>query len=101
MNPEVPPVARRRLVLYLFAILVVIFVPLFLAFWYGHHGPSDDFGRLMAVGKNYYDKGEALKAIESFEKAVTLEPTHPDGLLNLANACLLAGQSEKALKYGE
>ncbi len=55
----------------------------------------------MSVGKNYYDKGEALKAAEAFKKAVELQPTHPEALLNLANACLLAGQSDDALKYAQ
>ena len=97
MNPPEP--AKRRVGLYFVLILAVILTPLFFAFWIGRHsgGAGDDFTRLMNVGKGHYEKGDAAKAIDSFEKAVALQPTHPDALLNLANAYLLAGQSESAI----
>src|SRR5438094_882815 len=55
-----------------------------------------EFVRLMNVGKSLYEKGDAAKAIEAFQKAVTLAPTHPDARLNLANAYLLADQANEA-----
>src|SRR5204863_4238893 len=36
-----------------------------------------------------------------FEKAVALAPTHPDALLNLANAYLLAGQASDAIREAQ
>jgi len=62
---------------------------------------GDDFVRLTNVGKNYYDKGEAEKAVAAFQKALALNPTHPDAHLNLANACLLANQPENALQHAQ
>jgi Flp pilus assembly protein TadD len=58
---------------------------------------SDEFIRQMNVGKNYLDRGEAQKAMAAFDIAVKLSPTHPDGQLNLANACLLASDRDAAL----
>ena len=46
-------------------------------------------------------KGDATKAVDAFQKAVALQPTHADALLNLANACLLAGQSDHALQIAQ
>ena len=60
-----------------------------------------EFARLTNVGKNYYDKGEASKALEAFQQAVALNPTHPDAQLNLANAFLLAGQSDQAVRHAQ
>ena len=62
---------------------------------------EDEFTRLMHVGKNYYDKGEAEKALAAFEKAAVLNPSHPDALLNLANARLLANQPDTAIKAAQ
>src|SRR5262245_33269672 len=61
----------------------------------------DEFTRLTNVGKNYLDKGEAEKALAAFQQALALNPTHPDALLNLANACLRANQPENAIKYAQ
>src|SRR5687768_336322 len=47
---------------------------------------GDEFTRLTNTGKNYYDQGQADKAIASFESALKLRPDHPDAHLNLANA---------------
>jgi Flp pilus assembly protein TadD len=103
MKPEEPDRADRRVAFYFFLLLAVILTPLFFVFWVGTKSgvTGDEFARLMNVGKNYYDKGEGAKAVEAFQKAVELQPTHPDSLLNLANACLLAGQAENALKYAQ
>ncbi len=95
--------ARPGVALYFVVVMALILAPLFLAFWFGKKSgtASDEFDRLMAVGKNYYDKNDAAKAIEPFQKAIQLQPTHTDALLNLANACLLAGQPENALKFAQ
>src|ERR1051325_10127727 len=58
---------------------------------------GDEFLRLSNVGKAQLDRGEAQPALASCEKALALNPNHPDAKLNLANACLLAGENEKAL----
>jgi Tfp pilus assembly protein PilF len=62
-------------------------------------GGADEFARLMNVGKNYYDKGEAARAIGPFQKAVALNPGNLDGQLNLANALLLGGDATNALSH--
>lgn len=58
---------------------------------------EERFAQVMNTGKNYYDQGQAERAVESFEQAVAAYPARIDARLNLANACLLAGQSEAAL----
>src|SRR5947207_8961964 len=63
--------------------------------------PMDDFVRLTNTGKNYYDRGEADKAVGAFEKALALNPAQADAHLNLANAYLLANQTEKALAHAQ
>ncbi|MCI0538873.1 MAG: FG-GAP-like repeat-containing protein [Verrucomicrobiales bacterium] len=60
-------------------------------------GDGNEFVRLMNVGKSLYEKGDAAKAVETFEKAVPLAPTHIDARLNLANAYLLAGRANEAI----
>src|SRR6266542_2361932 len=103
MKPEAPGRSQRRTALYFVVVLAIILAPLFFAFWRWHQGASDgdEFARLMNTGKSHYEKGDATNAIEAFQRAVSLQPTHPDALLNLANACLLAGQSEDAIQYAE
>src|SRR4051812_12988099 len=62
---------------------------------------NDDFSRLTNLGRTYYEKGEAEKAVAPFEQAVRLSPGHPDARLNLANAYLLANQPEKAIQQAQ
>ncbi len=64
-------------------------------------GGGDEFTRVMNTGKNYYDQGQVEKALPLFERAVQLEPSRTDALLNLANASLLANQPEQALARAE
>lgn len=62
---------------------------------------QDEFSRVMNSGKNYYDQGQPTNAIPLFERAVQLQPSQPDALLNLANAYLLTDQPELALRRAE
>ena len=103
MNPVEPDRSQRRIALYFVAVLAVILAPLFFAFWLWRQSPAggDEFARWMNTGKGFYERGEAIKAVDAFQKAVALQPTHPDALLNLANACLLAGQSDHALQIAQ
>jgi len=98
MTPSNAGAGRRRVALYFVLMLALILIPLFLAFWLKLNPGrgTDEFARWMSVGKNYYDKNEPAKAIEPFQKARALQPTHVDAILNLANAHLLAGQPENA-----
>src|ERR1051325_10086519 len=100
MNPVEPNRYRRRIALYCIAALAIVLVPLFFAYWLWQESPAsgDEFARLMKTGKSYYEQGPATNAVEAFQSAVVLQPTHPEALLNLANARLLAGQSEEAIK---
>src|ERR1051325_11106346 len=102
MKPAPPDHLNSRVALYFCGAVVVVLMALAaLAFFYfffaSPQAPSlagaDGFARLMNIGKSYYEQGQATNAIDAFQKAVALEPTDPDPLLNLANACLLAGQS--------
>lgn len=62
---------------------------------------SDEFTRQTNLGKNYYDQGQADRAVGPFEKAAQLRPEHPDAQLNLALACLRANQPQKALHHAQ
>ena len=65
-------------------------------------GTQDDaFIRLMNTGKNYLDQNQADKAIPLFTQAVALAPSRTDAHLNLANAFLVAGQAENALRHAQ
>jgi len=55
----------------------------------------------MNVGKNYYDQGEAERAIDPFRRAVSLQGNSPEAHLNLANAYLLAGDTTNAVVHAE
>ena len=57
---------------------------------------GDDFLRLSNVGKAQLDRGEAAPAAAAFEKALALQPAHPDARLNLANALLAMGDDARA-----
>ncbi|MSU61271.1 MAG: tetratricopeptide repeat protein [Pedosphaera sp.] len=59
---------------------------------------GDEFLSLMNVGRSLYEKGDAAKAVEAFQKAATLDPANTDARLNLANAHLLAGDASSALR---
>ena len=101
MNPsEKKPLSRP--LSFLSALLLAAALP-FLGSCSKTKEPSGEgeFARLTNVGKNYYDKGEANKAREAFQQAVALNPSHPDAQLNLANAFLLASQSDKALQHAQ
>src|SRR5688572_27525164 len=60
---------------------------------------EDEFTRHTNTGKNYYDQGQAEKAVAAFEKAVKLRPENADAHLNVANAYLRANQPQKALEH--
>src|SRR5437660_4342892 len=102
MKPDAPDHAQRRAPLYFFLLAAVVLAALFFVFWFWKQSlAGNEFARLMNTGKGYYEQGQAVKAIEAFQKAVALQPTHPDALLNLANACLLADRSDDAIKFAQ
>lgn len=57
----------------------------------------DDFQKLSAQGRGFYDSGEPAKAVDAFRRAVDLMPTHPDARQNLANALLRANDPAGAV----
>ncbi|MGA1238353.1 MAG: FG-GAP-like repeat-containing protein [Limisphaerales bacterium] len=63
--------------------------------------PAQDFAHWMNVGKNYYDRGEAKRAIDPFTQATQLNPTDADAQLNLANALLLSEDTTNALDHAQ
>jgi tetratricopeptide (TPR) repeat protein len=89
---------RKNILLLLMALVLVGAV--LAGLWFlTRKDSSEEFVRVMNVGKNYYDKGEIQRAIPLFQRAVSLQPTHPDAHLNLANAYLLADQSELTIRH--
>jgi Flp pilus assembly protein TadD len=102
MKPSGTDRSERRTPAYFFIALATALFALFFVFWFRRQSPGgDEFVRLMNTGKGYYEQGEASKAIEAFQKAVALQATHPDALLNLANACLLTDQGENAIQFAQ
>lgn len=60
---------------------------------------SDDaFLQLSNSGRNYYERGDAERAVTFFTQALQLQPANIDAILNLANALLVANRPEEALK---
>src|SRR6185437_10975013 len=102
MKPSGTDHSERRVPAYFFIALAGALFALFFVFWFRRQSSGgDEFARLMNTGKGYYEQGEAARAIDAFQKAVALQPTHPDALLNLANACLLADQGENAVQFAQ
>jgi len=62
---------------------------------------SDEFLRLTNLGKSHLDRGDGVKALESFQQALRLKPTLPDAQLNVANALLLANRPEEAIAQAQ
>ena len=62
---------------------------------------GDSFERAMTAGQGYLEKGDATNAITAYSKAVRLVPESIDARLNLANACLLAGDSPGVIRECE
>jgi len=58
--------------------------------------PAEDFERLMASGRGYLEKGDGANAAKFYQQAVKAAPESIDARLNLANAFLLANDSESA-----
>ncbi|MBI2948068.1 MAG: tetratricopeptide repeat protein, partial [Verrucomicrobia bacterium] len=101
MITQSPPNTGPRRPMHLLQLLVLLSILAGFASCRMKQSAEDEFTNFMNVGKNYYDKGDAEKAIDAFAKAVTSNPTHPDAHLNLANAYLLAGQGTNAVRHAE
>jgi Flp pilus assembly protein TadD len=67
----------------------------------GPAGLSDQFLSLMNAGKNYLDQGDATNALAIYRKAQAIVPNDVDLRLNLANACLLSGAAEEAVREAD
>ncbi len=85
----------------LWLVVLVLALGVTLSLRFGAVGREPEFVRVMNTGKNYYDQGEATKAIPLFRRAVELEPGRPEAHLNLANAYLLANEPERALSEAQ
>ncbi|MCS1407804.1 MAG: TPR repeat-containing protein YrrB [Verrucomicrobia subdivision 3 bacterium] len=64
---------------------------------------QEEFIEVMNTGKNYLDQGRtgAKQAIESFQRALRLNPGDRDAALNLANSFLIDNQGKAAAKAAE
>ena len=58
----------------------------------------DQFTRLSNLGKSQLEQGDGAKAVTFFQQALTLNPSALEAHLNLANAHLLANQSDAAIR---
>ena len=69
--------------------------------WWFNRASNDDseFAAHMNAGRGYYAAGDARRAIEAFQVALSMNPSNPDVHLNLANAFLLASQPSQALVH--
>jgi Tfp pilus assembly protein PilF len=62
---------------------------------------SEQFLHLMNVGKNFLDQGDATNALATYRKAQALVANDADLHLNLANAYLIAGASDDAVREAD
>jgi tetratricopeptide (TPR) repeat protein len=59
---------------------------------------GDSFERAMTMGQGSLEKGDATNAISAYSRALQIAPESIDARLNLANAYLLAGNSQAVLE---
>lgn len=64
-------------------------------------GPSQEFIRLVNLGKSHYESGETEEALAAFQKALKMRPEQSEIYLNLANVHLLAGRPGEAIQAAE
>ncbi|HAB17995.1 MAG TPA: hypothetical protein DCE44_16290, partial [Verrucomicrobiales bacterium] len=93
-------------VVYVIAVLLFVIAVAVAAWWWsGRSGRGTDanaaFANSMATGQTLFERGDANKAIEAFQRALVLNPANPDVHLNLANAFLRAGQPSAAAGHAE
>jgi Tfp pilus assembly protein PilF len=62
---------------------------------------ADQFLRLMIVGKNYLDQGDATNALATYRKAQAIFPNDADLHLNLANSYLIGGAAAEAIREAD
>jgi Tfp pilus assembly protein PilF len=65
------------------------------------NSPSDQFLSLMNAGKNHLDQGDATNALAIYKKAEAIVPNDADVHLNLANAYLVGGVAEGAIREAD
>jgi Tfp pilus assembly protein PilF len=64
-------------------------------------GAADQFLRLMNVGKNYLEQGDATNAVATYKKAQEIFPHDADLHLNLANSYLIGGAPAEAIREAD
>ena len=62
---------------------------------------EDEFMRLTNVGRNYYNSGQATKALAPLQQALAQNPANADAHLNVAIAALAANEPELAIKHAQ
>ena len=62
---------------------------------------EDEFIRLTNAGRNYYESGQATKALTPLQQALAKNPANADAHLNVAIAALAANESELAVKHAQ
>ena len=97
MSPPKKSPAAPALVVGIFLFIVGIAAT---AWWFNRASNEDSqFATHMNAGRGYYAAGDARRAIEAFQVALSMNPSNPDVHLNLANAFLLASQPSQALVH--
>ncbi|MBM3846555.1 MAG: tetratricopeptide repeat protein, partial [Verrucomicrobia bacterium] len=68
----------------------------------GPAGSAEDaFFSFSNTGRNFYERGEADRAVTNFQQAARLQPGNADARINLANALLLGNRSQEAIAEAE
>ena len=60
---------------------------------------GDEFPRLTTIARGLLENGDAAKSVETLQRALALNPAHPDAHLNLAVASLAANQPSNVLVH--
>jgi tetratricopeptide (TPR) repeat protein len=79
-------------------IVLIVLATLALVLSFAIRGHNEGFERLMTAGRGYLEKGEATNAVKAYAKAVKAAPESIDARLNLANAFLLANNSQGVIE---
>ncbi|MFQ5457397.1 MAG: tetratricopeptide repeat protein [Myxococcota bacterium] len=62
---------------------------------------NEDFWAFLEEGEDYYDEGDYKRALDRFDRAVSISPSNPDAHNSRGNALMMLGRHEDALSSFE